>query len=90
MALYSITYDLVGKKDYPRLYKAIIAICDSNYARTTESQWIVQTNRTANQILDFLMKHVDRDDVILVIEVDNTSRASVNMNKPSLNWLNNK
>ena len=88
MALYSITYDLVGRKDYPRLYKAIREVCDTRCARPTESQWIVQSNKTASEILQFLMKHTDNDDVILVIEVDNNSRASVNMNKTALNWLN--
>ncbi len=89
MALYSITYDLIGKKDYPRLYEAIIAVCDNRYSRPTKSQWIVQSNKTARQILDFLMKYIDKDDVLLIIEVNNNSRASVNMNKPALNWLNN-
>ncbi len=88
MALYSITYDLVKNRDYERLYKAIISLSNNTYTKTTESQWIVQSDKTATQILEFLRKHVDSDDIIFVIKVDRSSWASVNMNKTASNWLN--
>lgn len=88
MALYSITYDLVKNRDYGRLYKAIISLSNNTYTKTTESQWIVQSDKTAVQILEFLRKHVDSDDIIFVIKVDRSSWASVNMNKTASDWLN--
>lgn len=87
MDFYSITYDLISRKDYPRLYKAIMAVCDNRYTRPTESQWIVQSDKTAGQIRDFLRKHVDSDDVLFVIQVDRYSWSSLNMNKTAVNWL---
>lgn len=87
MALYSITYDLVKDRDYPELYKAIISLCNNTYARPTKSQWIVQSTKTPKQIVEFLMKYIDHDDVIFVIQVDATSWWSVNMNKTAVNWL---
>lgn len=88
LSLYSITYDLVKNRDYERLYKAIISLSNNTYTRTTKSQWIVQSDKTASQIVDFLRKHIDNDDVIFVIQVDRNSWASFNMNKTAVNWLN--
>mgnify|MGYP003633602588 CR=1 FL=1 len=89
MALYSITYDLVKNRDYERLYKAIRSLSNNTYAKPTESQWIVQSDKTAMQIVEFLRNHVDHDDVIFVIQVDRNSWAALHMNKSVVNWLNN-
>lgn len=88
MALYSITYDLVKNRDYERLYKAIRTLSNNTYTKPTESQWIVQSDKTAMQIIEFLRNHVDNDDVIFVIKVDRGSWAALRMNKTSVNWLN--
>jgi len=88
MALYSITYDLVKNRDYERLHKAIRNLSNDTYAKPTESQWIVQSDKTAMQIVEFLRNHVDNDDVIFVIQVDRNSWAGLHMNKAVVNWLN--
>lgn len=87
MALYSITYDLVKNRDYERLYKAIINLSNNAYTKPTESQWIVQSDKTAQQIVRFLMDYVDDDDIVFVIQVHQNSWSSLNMNETAANWL---
>ncbi len=87
MALYSITYDLIGKKDYPRLYEGIKTCGTGAYARPTESQWIVQSNGTAANIVDHLLNFIDNDDKIFVIPVNGKMWASFNVPKDVHNWL---
>lgn len=88
MVLYSVTYDLVKNRDYERLHKAIIGVSNNTYTRPTESQWIIQSDKTAAQVVEFLREHVDNDDVIFVIKVDRSSWCSLNMNETAVNWLN--
>ena len=66
MTCYIISYDLVKKRDYEKLYDAIKSYDD--YAHITESTWAIVTSDKATKIRDNLLKHVDSDDRIFVIK----------------------
>lgn len=89
MALYSLTYDLVKIKDYERLYEAIIALSNNRYTRPTKSQWIIQSNKSAVQIIDILKGSVDGDDILFIIKIDATQWewASWNLGTVAANWM---
>lgn len=87
MALYSITYDLVGKRDYERIYEGIKTCGTGAYAKPTESQWIVQSNKTATDIANHLRNFTDSDDKIFVISVTDSMWASFNVSKEVGDWL---
>ncbi len=87
MALYSITYDLIKKKDYDRIYEGIKTCGTGAYARPTESQWIVQSNKTATDIANHLRNFTDSDDRIFVIPVNGKVWASFNVSQEVRDWL---
>ena len=62
---YIISYDLVGNRKYPELYKAIKSY--GTWARITESTWAVLTDDSAVMIRDYLDKFIDLDDGIVVV-----------------------
>lgn len=88
MALYSITYDLVKNKDYEKLYRGIKEISNDAWAKPTESQYIIYSENTSEQIRDFLLNYIDNDDVLFVIKVDGTNWHSKNVKKAVTDWLN--
>jgi len=65
MACYLVSYDLVGRRDYERLYGAIKA--HGTWAHIHESLWAVVTNGTAAQVRDNLLQYIDADDRLFVI-----------------------
>ncbi len=66
MACYIISYDLVNERDYERLYEAIKSY--DNWAKITESTWAVVTNKSAKEIREHLVNHMDGNDKIIVIK----------------------
>ncbi len=87
MALYSVTYDLVKKRDYERIYKGIETCGTGAYAKPTESQWIVQSNKTAAEIASYLRNFTDSDDRVFVIPVNGVLWASFNVSQEVRDWL---
>lgn len=87
MGIYSITYDLRNKRDYEKLYEAIRAYSQENWAKPTESQWLIATNKTATQINSYLSNYVDEDDVVMVVKIDQNDCAAMNIRKEVAEWL---
>lgn len=67
MKKYCISYDLRKDRNYEELYKTIRAY--RTYAHALESTWFVITNESAKEIRDKLMKIIDKDDGLIVIEL---------------------
>ncbi len=82
-----VTYDLRGNRDYERLYAAIKAY--ERYARVLGSVWIVQTQRTAEHVLDDLARHVDGDDQLFVATLTGEADWKKNLSPKVLEWLEN-
>ena len=49
--------------------------------------WVIESNRTALNLVEALMKHADADDKILVSEINRDSIAWVNIEKDESDWL---
>lgn len=67
MKCYLIIYDLKQPgMDYKSLYQAIKSF--GTWGKITESTWAIVTNLSPNQIYDFLVKHIDRNDRLFIIK----------------------
>ncbi|MFW1794983.1 hypothetical protein ACG9Y4_04685 [Acinetobacter guillouiae] len=74
MAFYAVSYDLHKGRDYPRIRRGIESITN-NWCKPLESLYIIESSKTAPQVRDFLLNHIDSDDSLFVIET-----------KTPLNW----
>jgi len=87
MALFSLTYDLIKTKDYNKLNEGIDKIPGSK-TKPTESQWLLDTNWSSEEIREHIRGFVDKDDKILVIKlVQPPFWATWNIKKDSTDWL---
>ena len=67
MAVYSLTYDLRGQRDYGTLYAELESF---SAVRVLESTWCFKrVNTSAKGLRDYFKKFVDSDDGLMVSEV---------------------
>jgi hypothetical protein len=85
MAVHMISYDLIKRKDYPELWKAIALY--SVRTNVLKSQWIVVTAHSAEQVFDTLRPHIDNDDKLLVTELKGLWKCTNSLGKPVTDWL---
>jgi hypothetical protein len=65
---YIITYDLLTPgQDYSKLISAIKSYSD--YAKISESCWIISTTKSSVQIRDHLTQFIDKNDRIFVAKL---------------------
>ncbi len=84
MKTYLISYDLkIPGRDYQRLYDAIKSY--GTWAKINNSTWIVKTNDSAKDIRDYLVKHIDYNDSLFVINI--TREAAWRNVRASAEWL---
>ncbi|MBF7685919.1 hypothetical protein I2F17_08835 [Acinetobacter sp. B10A] len=86
MAFYIVSYDLIKEKNYVRLEKAILSIA-FKAKKVLFTVWIIESNRTATNLVEALFQHIDNDDKILVSEINRDSISWVNINDAESNWL---
>lgn len=85
MKSYIISYDLNKPgQDYNSLYEAIKTY--SNWCHPHKSIWIIKSDDTASAIHKNLMKYIDINDTILVV---NLSREAAwnNLSQKNSDWL---
>lgn len=85
MKSYLVTYDLIKRKDYPELIKAL-----ESYKTTWHclgSVWILKTDKTAAQIFDHLRPHIDQDDKLIVILLQREAKWTASFSKECQDWL---
>lgn len=86
MATYLISYDLVGpNRDYEVIRKHIINTYGIR-AKPLESVWLVSSDRSAEEIRDALMEHVDRNDKLLVVTLTK-GWGTRNIDKVVNDWM---
>lgn len=86
MNIYSISYDLrQPNRDYTKLYEEIKKI--NNFIHPLESNWFVKSELSANDIYNRLKPHIDNNDLLLVIKVDETNKQGW-MVRSFWDWLN--
>lgn len=66
MATYLVSYDLIGKKDYERLFEHLRTY--TTRARPLASLWTIVTEKSATEIRDGINQYVDADDKVLVVK----------------------
>lgn len=72
MKCYAISYDLIGpNRNYNKIHQAIRDL--GYYAYIHESLFIVKSSKTSSQIFDILIKSLDSDDKLLIIELSNNA-----------------
>lgn len=63
-----ITYDLKSPgRDYTNLHNAIKA--RGAWWHHLDSTWIVETTSTPQQLYEFLIPHIDSNDLIFIVEI---------------------
>jgi hypothetical protein len=70
MTNYFITYDLHKRRNYESLYQLLASW---RAVRLTESDWLAVLNGSAEVIRDMVLRHLDTDDTVAVIEVPKNS-----------------
>ena len=86
MANYLITYDLIGKKDYDKLFEAIKSMANG-YTRPLKSVWIIGHDGSASDIVNELTKYMDSDDKLFVTLVTKDTSWTKTLAESSRNWL---
>ncbi len=67
MAVYMVSYDLRAPgRNYQPLYDDLKSV-DS--VRALESVWLIDVAQTASQVRDALLKHLDANDGVLVLNI---------------------
>lgn len=66
MTTYTVSYDLIKRKDYQALWDELKRL---GAHRTQASYWLVNVNNTSKQLHDHLKNFVDGDDRIWVSEL---------------------
>lgn len=77
MNLQVVSYDLDRPgQNYPEIVTRLTAL---GARRILFSQWMLRTNMTAQQLRDDLLKHIDANDRLLVVNVTNAPMAWNNL-----------
>lgn len=85
MALFVISYDLHKQRTYPPVWGLLESW---GAVRLLESLWLLNTGASAAQVRDDLMRVVDSDDSIAVIELKHGAYwAGLRMKEAGLGWL---
>ena len=66
MSNYFVTYDLHNRRDYRSLYQLLASW---KAVRLTQSDWLVTLNGSSEVVRDFMLRHLDADDTVAVIEI---------------------
>ena len=66
MTTYTVSYDLIKKKDYQLLWDELERL---GAHRTQESYWLIAVNNTAQELHNHLKSFIDADDRIWVSEL---------------------
>ena len=81
-----IGYDLnKSGQDYTELISEIKKL--GNWWHCLDSTWIVKTNSTHIAVRDHLMKHIDSNDELLVIDITDKGAAWIGFDKQCSDWL---
>lgn len=86
VAVYLISYDLVGPhRDYEAVTDHIMKTYGTR-AKPLESVWLVKTSKSAAEIRDALQQHVDSNDKILVVTLTR-GWATRKISKVVTDWM---
>lgn len=84
MATYLVSYDLVGQKDYERLFEHLRTY--GTRSRPLKSLWVIVTSKTAEEIRNGIDRYIDDDDKVLVVRTGQGA-AWRHLSKETGDWL---
>lgn len=84
MAIFTISYDLIKRKDYQTLWDALEK---QGAQRALESLWVLSANNTAAEVLKWLRQFVDNDDRLFVCKTSSNDIVYINAKAGTKNWL---
>jgi len=83
MAVYLVAYDLIKRKDYPKLLEELERL---KAHKTQYSLWLINLNNTAKEVVEHFQQFVDSDDRIWVSKLT-SSHYYVNAIGGTNKWL---
>lgn len=87
MKTYLISYDLIRPETLPEYIRLFNTIKSATFwAKPLRSVWLVKTTLSSAQIRDEIMKVIDANDKVLVIEVTN-NWAAYGLPKAVTDWM---
>lgn len=85
MKSYLITYDLMKPgQNYEKLFEAIKAI--GSWCHPLESNWIIKTDSTAEQVRNRITPHIDKNDKLFVAQLTGEA-AWIGLSDEVSKWL---
>ena len=84
MLSHMVSYDLIKRKNYPELIKALEAF---NYWHCLGSTWIIKSDKTAMNIATELMQHIDGDDKLIVVTLTGQGAWTPSFSQECRDWL---
>ena len=88
MTKYLISYDLIGDKDYEKLFEAIKSLANG-YSRPLESVWIIGHKGAASDIVNALSRYIDNDDKLFVTLVTKDTSWTKTLTDSTRSWIKN-
>ena len=86
MSVYCVAYDLNSPgQNYSELYRELRS--SSGFWHELESIWLISTFENAQQLTDRLLKHIDQNDRLLVLNVNRDFQGW--LPSDAWTWLNN-
>lgn len=86
MAAHMVSYDLIRRKDYPELFEALQKF---DYWHCLGSTWIIKSDKTAKQLADDLVQHMDADDKLIVATLTGSTAWTKSFSQQCQDWLRN-
>lgn len=84
-AVQLVTYDLRKRKDYPELFKALNTYPTRWHC--LDSVWLLVTPKTAAQVRDHLIQHIDSDDLLFVTRLGQGAGWTLSFSEECREWL---
>lgn len=81
-----VSYDLFNEKDYAKIEKSIEAI-SYDFIKPLFTVFIIRSTYSYAELRETLEKALDRDDRLLVAEVDVCRIASYNLEDEAIQWI---
>lgn len=81
-----VSYDLFNEKDYDKIEKSIEAT-SNGFTKLLFTVFIIRSSKSFIELRDTLEKALDKDDKMLVSEVDVCRIASYNLEDEAIQWI---
>ena len=87
MNCYLISYDLHKKRNYELIHDGIDKVSKKIWVKVLESSYLIRSDLNSVDIRDFLLKFIDEDDSLFVINVNINDWATKEVSKDLTNVL---